>query len=212
MLSGEAGIGKSRLVQGLKDHVAEGLHTRLECRSSPYYQNTVLYPIIDLSERGAGFHRDDSPQVKLDKLEHTLSQYQRPLEETVPLFAAFLSLPVPENRYPALNLSPQQQRKQTLETTVALLLERAERQPLLFIVEDLHWTDPTTVELLGLLIDQAPTASILILLTCRPTFQPNFTHKTLHYLCGSPRTSVRTPTTCLLPFMSGSPRALIQQT
>ena len=127
---GEAGIGKSRLVQVLKDHIAEGRSTRLECRSSPYYQNPALYPIIDLLERGAGFQRDEPPQVKLDKLEHTLNHYQLPLEETVPLFATLLSLPVPKNRYPALNLSPHQQRQRTLETTVALLLALAERQPL----------------------------------------------------------------------------------
>ncbi len=171
VLRGEAGIGKSRLVHVLKDHVAQGVHTRLECRSSPYYQNTALYPIIDLVERGAGFHRDDSPPVKLDKLEHTLSQYQRPLKETVPLFATLLLLPIPDNRYPSLNLSLPQQRQKTLETTVTLLLELAERHPLLFIVEDLHWTDPTTLEFLDLLLSQTPTRSLLILLTCRPEFQ-----------------------------------------
>ena len=170
LLSGEAGIGKSRLVQALKDYVAEGRHAQLACRSLPYYQNTALYPMIELVERGAGFHRDDPPWVKLDKLEHALSQYHRPLEETAPLFAALFSLPAPESHYPSLNLSPQQQRQKTLEAMVGLLLELAERQPLLFIVEDLQWTDPTTLELLALLIIQVPTSSLLILLTCRPEF------------------------------------------
>src|SRR5205823_13388472 len=86
-------------------------------------------------------------------------------------------LPVPEHRYPLLNLSPQRQRQKTLETIVAILLELAERQPVLFIVEDLHWTDPTTLELLNLLIDQTPTASMLVLLTCRPHFQPAWQHR-----------------------------------
>jgi class 3 adenylate cyclase/tetratricopeptide (TPR) repeat protein len=171
VLSGEVGIGKSRLVRALKDHVAAGHHACLECRSLPYYQNTALYPIADLSRRITGLHREDSPQVKLDKLEHTLSQYQRPLEETVPLFAALLSLPVPEHRYRSPNLPPPQQRQKTLEAIVALLLELAARQPLLFIVEDLHWTDPTTLECLGLLLDQIPTTAMLTLLTCRPEFQ-----------------------------------------
>src|SRR4029434_2083806 len=113
----------------------------------------------------------------LEKLEHTLSQYRLPLEESVPLFAPLLSLPLPEHHYPPLNLSPQRQRQKTLETIVAILLELAARQPLLFIVEDLHWTDPTTLELLNLILDQIPTASVLMLLTCRSHFQPSWSHK-----------------------------------
>src|SRR4029434_6646336 len=92
-------------------------------------------------------------------------------------FAPLLSLPVPENRYPLLNLSPQRQRQKTLETIITILLELAEHQPVLFILEDLHWTDPTTLELISLLLDQTPTASMLVLLTCRPHFQPAWHHR-----------------------------------
>jgi predicted ATPase len=95
----------------------------------------------------------------------------------VPLFAPLLALPIPENCYPLLNLSPQRQRQKTLETIVAILLELAERQPVLFILEDLHWTDPTTLEFLGLLVEQVPTAAIYTLLTCRPHFQPSWHHR-----------------------------------
>src|SRR5207247_7274922 len=87
------------------------------------------------------------------------------------------SLPLPEDRYSALNLSPQRQRQKTLETIVTILLELAERQPVLLIIEDLHWTDPSTLELLNLVLDQTPTASLLTVLTCRPTFQPSWTHR-----------------------------------
>src|SRR5262249_15131927 len=114
---------------------------------------------------------------KLGKLEAALSQYRSPLEESVPLFAPLLSVPLPENHSPPLNLSPQRQRQKTLETIVAILLELAEHQPVLFILEDLHWTDPSTLELLGLLLDQIPTASLLVLLTCRPYFQPAWHHR-----------------------------------
>src|SRR5207245_3487811 len=100
-----------------------------------------------------------------------------PVEESVQLFAPLLSLPVPENSYPSLNLSPQRQRQKTLETIVAIFLELAERQPVLFIVEDLHWTDPTTLELLNLVIEQIPTTSMLTVLTCRPHFQPAWHHR-----------------------------------
>jgi predicted ATPase len=121
LLNGEAGIGKSRLVQVLKDHLAEEPLARLECRSLPYYTNSALYPIVELSEREAGIQRHDAPEMKLEKLEHTLSQYRLPLKETLPLFAALLSILVPEDRYPPLNLSPQRQRQKTLETFVAIL-------------------------------------------------------------------------------------------
>jgi class 3 adenylate cyclase/predicted ATPase len=177
LLTGDAGIGKSRLVQMLKEHVANEPHMRWECRSLSYYQNTALYPLTDLFQRTLQWQQDESPDEKLGKLEHTLSQYRLPLEETVPLFAPLLSLPVPENRYPLLNLSPQRQRQKTLETIIAILLELAERQPVLFILEDLHWTDPSTLELLNLVIDQTPTASLLTVLTCRPTFQPTWSHR-----------------------------------
>jgi predicted ATPase/class 3 adenylate cyclase len=177
LLSGEAGIGKSRLVQVLKDHVANEPHTRWECRSSPYYQNTALYPLIDLLQRALQWQQDDSPNERLKKLEHLLSQYRLPLAETIPLFAPLLSLSVPEDRYPPLNFSPQRQRQKTLESIVAMLLELAEREPVLFILEDLHWTDPTTLEFLGLLVEQIPTAAIYTLLTCRPHFQPSWHHR-----------------------------------
>jgi predicted ATPase len=95
----------------------------------------------------------------------------------VPLFAPLLGLPVPENRYPLLHLSPQRQRQKTLETIVAILLQRVEHQPVLFILEDLHWTDPSTLEWLNLVLDQTPTASVLVLLTCRPHFQPAWHHR-----------------------------------
>jgi predicted ATPase/class 3 adenylate cyclase len=177
LLSGEAGIGKSRLVQVLKDHVAEGTHTRLECRSVPYFTNSALYPIIDMVQRTLRFQVEDTPETKFEKLEHNLSQYRLSMDETAPLFATLLSLPVPEDRYPPLNLSPQRQRQKTLEAIVAIILELSERQLVLFILEDLHWTDPTTLELLDLLLDQIPTASIYTLLTCRPGFQSQWSNR-----------------------------------
>src|SRR5262249_44293469 len=180
--------GKSRLVQVLKDSIAHEPHVRWECRSLPYYQHTALYPIIDLLQRTLRFEPQETPDAKLEKLEHTLSQYRLPVEETIPLFAPLLALPIPDNRYPPLNVSSQRQRQKTLETLVAMLQELAEHQSLLFIVEDVHWTDPTTLEFIHLLIDQTPTASILVLLTCRPHFQPAWHHRSyltemmLHHL------------------------------
>jgi class 3 adenylate cyclase/predicted ATPase len=177
LLTGEAGIGKSRLLQVLKDQVAYEPHVRWECRSAEYAQNTALFPLTDLFQRLWQFQAEDISDEKLSKLEHALSQYRLPVEESVPLFAPLLSLPIPADRYPPLNVSPQRQRQKTLEALVAILLELAEPQPMLFILEDLHWTDPTTLELLGLLVEQVPTTAIATLLTCRPHFQPSWHHR-----------------------------------
>ena len=129
LLSGEAGIGKSRLIQVLKDHVAHDRHTRMQCRSVPYFTNSALYPITDFLQRTLRFQADDSPHQKLEKLVENLGQYHLPLEETVPLFGALLSLPVPEEQFPPLSWTPQRQRQKTLETMIAMILELAERQP-----------------------------------------------------------------------------------
>src|SRR5262245_5112353 len=177
LLSGDAGIGKSRLVQILKEHMANQPHTCWECRSLSYFENAALFPLTDLFQRLWQFHTEDTADVKWVKLEQALSQYRLPLEEAVQLFAPLLSLPISEDTYPPLQLSPQRHRQKTLETIVAILLELAEHQPVLFILEDLHWTDPTTLELLNLVIEQIPTTSILMLLTCRPHFQPAWHHR-----------------------------------
>src|SRR5262249_16801923 len=139
--------------------------------------NTALFPLTDLFHRLLRFHAEETPDEKLGKLQQMLSQYRLPVEETVPLFAPLLALSVPEHHYPPLNLSPQRTRQRALETIIAILLELAEAQPVLFILEDLHWTDPTTLEWLNLVLEQTPTASLLVLLTCRPHFQPAWHHR-----------------------------------
>jgi predicted ATPase/class 3 adenylate cyclase len=176
LLSGEAGIGKSRLVQVLKEHVAAEPQAWLTpCQCSPYHQNSALYPLIDALERVAlQFERDETSQQKLSKLEGYLVQYGLPLAEAVPLFASLLSLPLGSS-YAPLHVSPEQQKQKTLQAILTILLRRAAQQPLLFVVEDLHWVDPSTLELLSLLVDQGPTARILTLFTFRPDFPPPWT-------------------------------------
>src|SRR5262249_13336685 len=114
---------------------------------------------------------------KLGKLAQMLSQYRLPLAESMQLFAPLLSLPIPEDTYPPLHLSPQRQRQKALEALVTILQDLAARHPVLFILEDLHWTDPTTLELLHLVLDQTPTASLMVLLTCRLLFHPAWPHR-----------------------------------
>jgi class 3 adenylate cyclase/predicted ATPase len=187
LLSGEAGIGKSRLVHMLKEYVAGETHTRIESRCSPYHENSAFYPIIDNLQRALDLRKDDSPKEKVDKLEKTLEQYGFSLQEMAPLFASLLSLPLPES-YPSIMLTPQGQKQKILEALLAWLLKEAEKNPVLRIVEDLHWVDPSTLEYLRLLLEQVPMARIFALLTFRPDFsQPwsmrsHLTHITLNRL------------------------------
>ena len=176
LLSGEAGIGKSRLVEVLKEQVAAEPQAWLTpCQCSPYYQTRRYIRMIDLLERVVlRFEREESPQQKLSKLEGFLVQYGLPLAEAVPLFAALLSLPLIADYVP-LTVSPEQQKQRTLHALLTILLRIAAQQPVLLIMEDLHWVDPSTLELLSLLIDQGPTARILALFTCRPDFRPPWT-------------------------------------
>src|SRR5207244_13515930 len=132
-------------------------------------------PWIDLLERVAlRFALEDAPQQKLRKLEGFLVQYGLPLVETVPLLASLLSLPLTAE-YAPLTMSPEQQKQQLLHALLTILLRIAVHQPVLFVMEDLHWIDPSTLDLLSLLVDQGPTARILVLLTCRPDFRSPWT-------------------------------------
>jgi len=171
LLSGEAGIGKSRLVRLLTERVmAEGT-PRLTLHCSPYHTNSAFYPIIDHLQRRLHWHRDVPSEAKLTTLEQAVQAIRLPLEEVVPLLATLLAVPLPE-RYPPLNLSPQRQKQQTQEALVAWLLAETVQQPVLIVWEDLHWADPSTLELLGLLLDQVPTARLLLVLIARPEFRP----------------------------------------
>ena len=172
LISGEPGIGKSRLVDALNAELSHQGYTQITLGCSPYHTNSALFPLIVHLERVLRWQREDSADVKLAKLEEALRDFSLPLDEVIPLFTALLSLPLPDDRYPPLKVTPQQQKQQTLDATVAWLLEEAERQPVLQVWEDLHWADPSTLELLALEIEQAPTAPILNVLTFRPEFQP----------------------------------------
>ena len=187
LLSGEAGIGKSRLVQALRERMGHGEYTRIEFRCSSYYQNSAWYPVLEHLQRFLQFRRDEAPEAKLEKLEQRLRTYHFAQPEVLPLLATLLSLPHPEP-YPPLHLSPERHKQRTQEALVAWLVEEAERQPVLAVWEDLHWADPSNLEFVGLCIEQVPTARLFLLLTCRPVFRlpwssrSYLTHLTLGHL------------------------------
>jgi class 3 adenylate cyclase/predicted ATPase len=172
LLSGEAGIGKSRLVEVLRQRVVSAGSLGIVLRCSPYHTHSALYPVIQHLQRVLEWRRDETPAATLDTLERTLQVYDLAADEAVPLVAALLSVPIPEGRYPPVVLTPQQQRQRTLDALTTWLLAEAERRPVLAVWEDLHWADPSTLELLGLVIDQVPTARMLTLVTARPEFRP----------------------------------------
>jgi class 3 adenylate cyclase/predicted ATPase len=172
LIQGEAGIGKSRLLDALRERISGQHYLWVVHRCSPYHANSTLYPVIEHLKRALGWKPESGTVEKLKKLEAALREQSLRLEEAVPLYAELMSLPLPEGRYEPLNLNPKQKREATLDAIAGRLLEMAERTPVLQVWEDLHWADPTTLELLGLCLEQSPTVSMLNVVTYRPEFVP----------------------------------------
>jgi class 3 adenylate cyclase/predicted ATPase len=170
LLSGEAGIGKSRLTAAMLERLAAEPHTRLRYFCSPQHTDSALYPIIGQLERAAGLARDDTPQAKLDKLNAVLAQSSASAQDAA-LIVEMLSLPN-DGRYPASELTPQQRRQRTMEALTAQLEALTRQRPLLQVFEDAHWADPTSLEVLGRAVDRIRTLRVLLIVTFRPEFEP----------------------------------------
>ena len=170
LLSGEPGIGKSRLTATLLERLATEWHTRLRYFCSPQHTDSALYPIISQLERAARLAHDDTTQAKLDKLDAVLAQTSTSKQDAA-LFAEMLSLPN-DGRYPALDLEPQQRRQKTLEALTARVEALSRQNPLLMIFEDAHWTDPSSLETFGRAVDRARALPVLLIVTFRPEFEP----------------------------------------
>ena len=170
LLSGEPGIGKSRLTAALLERLSTEPHTRLRYLCSPQHTDSALYPIITQMERAAGFAHDDPAQAKLEKLDTLLSQSYTPPQDRA-LFAELLSLRS-DGLYPKLDLTPQQRRERTFEALTTQIVSLAEQRPVLMIFEDIHWIDPTSLEALGRGIDRIKSVGVLLIITHRPEFEP----------------------------------------
>jgi class 3 adenylate cyclase/predicted ATPase len=168
LVSGEAGIGKSRLTAAVLERLAGEAHTRLRYFCSPQHTDSAFYPIVGQMERAAGLAHDDKPQARLDKLDAVLAQTSTSTEDAA-LFAEMLSLPN-DGRYPALDSAPEQRRQRTLEALTSQLAELARQQLVLMIFEDAHWVDPTSLEVLGRTVDRIKTLPTLLIVTSRPEF------------------------------------------
>ena len=189
LISGEAGIGKSRLAETVVERLSDDPHIRLRRFCSPHHQDSALFPTISQLERAAEFRRDDTDQQRLDKLEALFVEASADLSEAVPLIADLLSVPV-GNRYPPLSLTPQKRKEKTLGVLLAQLEGLAARRPVLMVFEDVHWIDPSSLDLLDLIVDRVATLRVLLIITFRPEFAPAWigrSHVTLISLSRLPR-------------------------
>jgi class 3 adenylate cyclase/predicted ATPase len=168
LISGEAGIGKSRLAWILRDRLQGEPHIWLSYLCSPYHRTSALHPFIAQLERAAGLTGND-PMSKLAKLRELLGQAITDASNDLPLFAALMSIPLGEN-HPRLTLSPQRQKEETLKALLAQLEGLASQRPVLMIFEDVHWIDPTSLELIEMVIDRVQSLPVLLIITCRPEF------------------------------------------
>jgi predicted ATPase/class 3 adenylate cyclase len=171
LISGEPGIGKSRLAAAVAERIAGEPHTRLHYQCSPHHTNSALRPFITQLERAAGFKADDTAEQRLDKLEAVLAMGASRVEAVAPLFAALLSIPLGE-RYPPLALSPTQHRRRTLAALLDQFEGLARLKPILLLFEDAHWADATSLELLDLTVERVRHLPVLALFTFRPEFEP----------------------------------------
>jgi predicted ATPase/class 3 adenylate cyclase len=173
LISGEPGIGKSRITAELEERLRGEPHLHLRYFCSPYHQDSALFPFIEQLDRASGFASDEPASVKLDKLEALLAHAGRP-DEDVALLADLLSLPASE-RHPLSDLTPQRKKERTLEALTAQLESLARRQPIFAVFEDAHWMDPTSRELLDLTVERVRSLPMLLVVTFRPEFQPPWT-------------------------------------
>ena len=169
LISGEAGIGKSRLTLALEEKLQDEPHVRQRYFCSPHHQDSALYPFVSQLARASQFTRDDAPEIKLEKLEALLARVEPP-DEDFALLADLLSLPLPE-RHQLSSLSPQRKKEKTLEALIRQLECLSRQLPLVAVFEDAHWIDPTSRELLDLAIERLRSWPVLLIVTLRPEFQ-----------------------------------------
>jgi class 3 adenylate cyclase/predicted ATPase len=168
LVSGDPGIGKSRLARAMRERLVGEPHLSLRYQCSPFHVNTALHPVAEHVERIGSFGRDDNPEQKLDKMESLLAGSRAQIAEAAPLYAAMLSLPT--GRYPPVKRSPQKHKEKTLQALLGQVAALSKRQPLLMVFEDAQWTDATSQEMLDLLVTQLPSMPVLLMITFRPEY------------------------------------------
>jgi len=212
LVSGEPGIGKSRIALTLQDRIAKEAHSVVRYHCSPFHQNSALHPVIEQISRAAGLDRQDTDARKLQKLERLLAQSGLERTEWITLIAALLSIST-DGRYPQVDMSPQRQKESTLEALVDALEAYATRQPLLVIFQDVHWIDPTSREFLDMLVARIPNLPMLVLVNCRPEFVPDWTNHRYATFLSLNRLNTQASTELVLNITNGKalPESVIDQ-
>jgi predicted ATPase len=179
LIIGEPGIGKSRLLHRFHERIADTPHTWVDAMAGPFFQNTPFYPVTDLLQQFLGGNEDKSLGEPLAQLEPRLALAGLDPAEAIPLIAPLLNLPPPA-KYPPLPLSREQQRRRLLATLVRWVLGAARARPLVIATEDLHWADPSTLEVIQLLVEQGTAARLLLIYTARPEFRAQWPLRAHH--------------------------------
>jgi class 3 adenylate cyclase/tetratricopeptide (TPR) repeat protein len=179
LVVGEPGIGKSRLVEEFRGRIKDDPHLWIECAGEQFFESTPFHAVTQILDQGIGLQGDESQHERVERLEHMLELTGMNLNEALPLIAEMLDLPVPD-RYPQLMLSPDQKRKRQLVSIVSWLLNRAKLQPVVIVVEDLQWVDPSSLELTQMLVEHGVTVPILLLYTARPEFRASWPMRAHH--------------------------------
>jgi tetratricopeptide (TPR) repeat protein len=182
MITGEAGIGKSRLLQQFKEDLGGIPHTWIEGESSPYEQDTPFAPTLDLVENAFQWTAETSTETRIEELERSFSVVGIDPAKSVPLIASLFGFSVPPDQYPPILLSPEQQRVQLLQTLVDWVIGTSRLQPTVLVIEDLHFADPSTLEEFVILGEQVENAPLMLLFTARPRFQPPWPTRSFHTL------------------------------
>jgi class 3 adenylate cyclase/tetratricopeptide (TPR) repeat protein len=190
LIIGEPGIGKSRLVQCFREQIADMPHTWVEAAAEPFFENTPFHPVADIIRTLLAWRDDEAEEERLARLEQVLESAGLKRADALPLIAPLLNLPT-QAKYPPPSLSPEQQRRRLLATLVEWVLSVAQERPTIVVIEDLHWVDPSTVELIQLLVEQGASARLLLLFTARPEFHAQWPERDHHSQIALDRLSAR---------------------
>src|SRR5215472_9634043 len=204
LMVGEPGIGKSRMVEEFRSRIKQHPHLWVECAGEQFFESTPFHTVIEMLDQGLGWRGVESAAERTNYLERSLELFGMKLGEALPLIAEMLDLPIPE-KYPPLMIAPDQKRRRLLAALVGWVFGATRMQPLVIALEDMHWADPSTLELIQMLVDQCATAPLMLLLTVRPDFHPSWPTRAHHMHLSLNRLNDRQTREMVIGVVAGAP-------